>query len=93
MKDAAVATFATEAEAQLGAQRLAAVGIRSVLVPLGGGAGVFGATAMLPHELRVLAVDAARARAVLQERPTRQAPPQRRYRKRSGSEQRGRPRT
>ncbi len=87
-----MATFATEADARLWAECLAAAGVPSVLVPLGGGPGVFGTTAMLPHALRVLEADAARARAVLQEHHAEQTVPRRRYRKRNGAERRGRAR-
>ena len=81
MKDVAIATFPNEIEARLSAQRLAAAGIRCVLVPLGGGLGVFGTATMLAHELRVLTGDVAQARRVLTERAGRDTRSRRRYRK------------
>ena len=48
MREIAVATFPNELEARLAAQRLEAAGIRSVLVPLGGGPGIWGTATMLP---------------------------------------------
>ena len=81
MDDVAIATFPNEIEAQLCAQRLAEAGIRSVLVPLGGGPGVFGTATMLPHEVRVLAEEAGRARRLLDERLGEERRPRRRYRK------------
>ena len=67
MNAVAVASFPNEIEARLGAQRLAAAGIRCVVVPLSYGPGVWGTSAMLLHELRVLESEVDQARQVLQE--------------------------
>jgi len=87
MKDIAIATFPNEVEARLCAQRLAAAGIRSVLVPLGGGPGVFGTATMLTHEVRVLAGDVEQARRLLREHAGAGTRPRRRYRKHTAPEQ------
>jgi len=42
-------------------------GILSVLVPLGPGAGAWGSSDLLPHELRVAQHDVARAHTLLTE--------------------------
>ena len=81
MKEITVAHFPNEVEGRLGVQRLEAAGIRSVLVSLGYGPGVWGTVAMLPHALRVLERDAERAQQVLQEPPRTAPPHRRRYRK------------
>ena len=81
MKDIAVATFPNDLEARMGAQRLQAAGIPFVLVALGYGPGVWGTSAMLPHELRVLELDLARAQQVLQDQPATAPPRRRRFRK------------
>lgn len=60
-----VATYSGEAEAQLWASILWEEGIPCVLVPLGPGAGAWGSSAFLPHELRVRSEDAERAQAIL----------------------------
>lgn len=65
MKDIAIASFATEMDGRLAAQRLEAAGIRSVLVALSYGPGVWGTAAMLPHELRVLESEMDQARQLL----------------------------
>ena len=81
MQEITVATFPNEIAAQLAAQQLAAVDIRSVLVPLGGGAGIWGTATMLPHALRVLEGDAERARRVLADDADERARPRPRYRR------------
>lgn len=65
MEETAIARFPTWTEAQMWAETLDGEGIPSVLVPLGPGAGGWGSSALVPHELRVRAVDAERAREVL----------------------------
>ena len=70
----------------MAAQRLEAAGIRSVLVPLGYGPGVWGTSAMLPHELRVLERDVGRAQQALEEYPRTAPPRRRRYRKHGPAE-------
>ena len=64
MGDVAVATFAGYAEAAMWVEMLKSEGIPAVLVPLGFGA-ARGASAGLPHELRVREQDANRARSLL----------------------------
>ena len=81
-RDVAVASFPNEPLARLAAARLADAVIRSVLVPQGGGPGVFGTATLLPHELRTLTGDAERARHLLDEPPDQPSAPRRRYRKR-----------
>ena len=81
VKDVVIATFPNELEARMSAQRLEAAGIRSVLVARGYGPGVWGTSAMLPHELRVLEVDLARAQQVVQDQPATAPPRRRRFRK------------
>lgn len=65
MNEVAVARFSNEAEAQLWSQVLAEDGIRSVIVPLGAGAGLTGTSTWQPHELRVLQTDAEEAQRLL----------------------------
>ena len=65
--EAPVATFRDYAQAAMWAEWLRGEGILSVLVPLGPGAGAWGSSDLLPHELRVAAEDAARARTLLVE--------------------------
>jgi hypothetical protein len=60
-----LATFSTWTEAQMWVEVLEGEGIPSVLVPLGPGAGGWGSSVLVPHELRVRAADADRAREVL----------------------------
>ena len=86
VKDVVVATFPNELEARMSAQRLEAAGIRSVLVALSYEPGVWGTSAMLPHELRVLEVDLARAQQVLQDQPATAPPRRRRLRKHTSPE-------
>ncbi|MBI4318339.1 MAG: DUF2007 domain-containing protein [Chloroflexi bacterium] len=64
-KDVSVATFNFETEALMWADILAAEGIPCVLVPLGVGAGGWGASVWRPFEIRVREADADRARTVL----------------------------
>ena len=52
-------------EAEMAADLLRQAGIPSVLVPLGPGAGGWGTSLWSPHELRVRADDAKRAREIL----------------------------
>ena len=66
-KEIGLATYPTWVEASMWAERLEGEGIPSVLVPLGAGAGAWGSSAFLPHELRVRAEDAERALALLQD--------------------------
>jgi hypothetical protein len=47
------------------ADLLAQAGIPSVLIPLGPGSGGFGTSLWVPHEVRVRADDAAKARGLL----------------------------
>ena len=61
----ALSPYPTWVEASMSAERLEGEGIPSVLVPLGAGAGAWGSSTFLPHELRVWAEDAERARQVL----------------------------
>jgi hypothetical protein len=62
--DVPVARYAGEAEARMWAEVLDQAGVPVVLVPLGPGPAYHG-PAGVPHELRVRARDAARARALL----------------------------
>jgi hypothetical protein len=62
-----VATFRDHAQAAMWAEWLRGEGVLSVLVPLGPGAGAWGSSDILPHELRVAAEDAGRARTLLME--------------------------
>ena len=62
-----LATYPSWVEASMWAERLRGEGIPSVLVPLGAGAGAWGSSTFLPHELRVRADDAERALALLQD--------------------------
>jgi hypothetical protein len=59
--------YGSEAEAGLWAGLLEREGVPAVLVPLGPGAGGWGVSAGLPHELRVRESDLERARALLEE--------------------------
>ncbi len=65
MDEVAVATFQGEAEAAAWSDLLRSVGIPNVLVPLGPGAGGWGNSSMLPHQLRVRWRDVPRALALL----------------------------
>jgi len=67
VKEVALATFPTWTEATMCAERLESEGIPSVLIPLGPGAGGWGSSAFVPHELRVRASDVERAREILDE--------------------------
>jgi hypothetical protein len=67
MREVRLATYATWIEASMWAERLDGAGIPSVLVPLGPGAGAWGSSSFLPHELRVRADDAERARQLLED--------------------------
>jgi hypothetical protein len=66
VNEVAIASFSNEAKARLWSQVLAENGIRSVIVPLGAGAGLTGTSAWQPHELRVLQTDADEARRLLE---------------------------
>ncbi len=78
--EVAVATFATQTEAEMWAGILRSEGIPSVLVPLGFGAGGLGPTVWRPFELRVRPADADRARRVLATlEHTAGEPPERRH--------------
>lgn len=70
VKEVALATFSTWTEAEMCAEQLQGEGIPSVLVPLGPGAGGWGSSAFVPHELRVRASDVERAREILDEGPS-----------------------
>ena len=63
--EVAVTVFQSDLEAQMWAGVLRDEGIPSVIVALGPGAGAWGTTAFLPHELRVRSQDAERARELL----------------------------
>ncbi|HEV8633989.1 MAG TPA: DUF2007 domain-containing protein [Chloroflexota bacterium] len=63
----ALGRYGSEAEAALWAELLEREGVPAVLVPLGPGAGGWGVSAGLPHELRVRAADLERARALVDE--------------------------
>ena len=63
----ALGRYGSEAEAALWAELLEREGVPAVLVPLGPGAGGWGVSAGLPHELRVRAGDLERARALVEE--------------------------
>ena len=52
------------------AERLEAEEIPTVLVPLGPGAGAWGSSALLPHELRVRAENLERAQQLLENGPS-----------------------
>jgi hypothetical protein len=69
VQEVPVATFASEAEARLWSGILSNEGIRNVVIPLGPGAGGWGNSAMLPHQLRVRRGDAKRARDLLPRPP------------------------
>jgi len=60
-----LATFDTWAEASMCAERLESEGIPTVLVPLGAGAGGWGSSAFVPHEVRIRAQDLERASQLL----------------------------
>ncbi len=60
-----VATFDTETEAMMWAELLRNEGIPVVMVPLGPGAGGWGATVWRPFQLRVRPTDVERARTIL----------------------------
>ncbi len=65
VREVRVATFETETEAMMWAELLRREGIPSVLVPLGPGAGGWGATVWRPFEVRVRETDVERARELL----------------------------
>lgn len=69
-REVRLATYATWIEASMWAERLDGEGIPSVLVPLGPGAGAWGSSSFLPHELRVRAADAERALQLLKDEQT-----------------------
>jgi hypothetical protein len=66
-REVRIATFSTWSEASMWAERLEAEGIPSVLVPLGPGAGGWGSSSFLPHELKVRAEDVERAQRLIQD--------------------------
>jgi len=66
-REVRLATYPTWVEASMWAERLEGEGIPCVLVPLGAGAGAWGSSAFLPHELRVRAEDLERATEVVNE--------------------------
>jgi hypothetical protein len=63
--EVAIATFEMETEALMWAELLKNEGIPSVLVPIGPGAGGWGANVWRTFELRVRPVDVERARELL----------------------------
>lgn len=67
VKEVPVATFPSRLEADMWAELLRREGIPSVLVSLGPGAGGWGNSAFVPHQLRVRETDADRARQLLPE--------------------------
>lgn len=67
VQEVAVASFVSRVEAEMWAELLAEEGIPCVIVPLGPGAGGWGSSEWLPHELRVRAEDEERASGVLRE--------------------------
>ncbi len=64
-KEVAVATFEFETNALMWVDVLNQEGIPSVLVPLGAGAGAWGAAVWRPFELRVRESDVERAKEIL----------------------------
>ncbi len=69
VEEVPAAQFPSQVEAEMWAEVLAEVGIPCVLVPLGPGAGGFGTSLWVPHELRVRADDLKRARDLLPSSP------------------------
>jgi hypothetical protein len=69
-REVRLAIYPTWSEASMWAERLEAESIPTVLVPLGPGAGGWGSSALLPHEIRVRAGDLERASALLSEEAT-----------------------
>jgi hypothetical protein len=69
-KEVRLATFGTWAEASMCAERLESEGIPTVLVPLGPGAGGWGTSAFVPHEVRVRSNDLERASELLKQEDT-----------------------
>jgi hypothetical protein len=65
VKDVPVATFPTQTEAEMWAELLRRDGIPTVLVSLGPGAGAWGNSVFVPHQLRVREADIRRARRLL----------------------------
>ena len=65
MNETPIATFATQTEAMLWAEVLQGEGIPCVLVPLNPGAGGWGSSVWVAHEMRVRPEDSERARQVL----------------------------
>src|SRR6266545_1385288 len=65
MDEVTLATFGSWTEAEMCAELLRREGIPSALVPLGPGAGGWGSSVELPHQLRVRPDDAARAHELL----------------------------
>jgi hypothetical protein len=65
VEEIAIARFPALIEAEMCQQVLEDAGIPSVLVPLGPGVAGFGTSLWVPHELRVRADDAERARKLL----------------------------
>ncbi|HVC35712.1 MAG TPA: hypothetical protein VNL16_19560 [Chloroflexota bacterium] len=65
VKEASVATFPSQLEAEMWAELLRGEGIPSVLVSLGPGAGGWGNSVFVPYQLRVRDFDADRARQLL----------------------------
>jgi hypothetical protein len=65
VEEVPVARFKSQIEAEMWADLLAQAGIPSVLIPLGPGSGGFGTSLWVPHEVRVRADDAAKARGML----------------------------
>jgi hypothetical protein len=69
-REVRLAIYPTWSEASMWAERLEAESVPTVLVPLGPGAGGWGSSALLPHELRVREEDLERASALLSEGAT-----------------------
>ena len=67
VEEVPIARFSALMEAEMCGQVLEEAGIPVVLVPLGPGVAGFGTSLWIPHELRVRADDAQRARAILAE--------------------------
>jgi hypothetical protein len=65
VEEVPVARFKSQIEAEMWADLLGQAGIPCVLVPLGPGSGGFGTSLWVPHEVRVRADDAAKARGML----------------------------
>ena len=65
VEEVAVERFRSQIEAEMWADILTQSGIPCVIIPLGPGSGGFGTSLWVPHELRVRADDADKARALL----------------------------